>query len=554
MDTLETALRLITPGCYMASVDLKDAYYTVPIAKEHQKYLWKGQLFQYTCLPNGLASAPRMFTKLLKPMYATLRKLGYTSMGYSDDSLLVGSGVNECKQNISDTVNLLTQLGFIHHPDKSVLVPTQKLTFLGFDIDSVSMTVTLTQGKIEKMITECNMLTRKDSESIRMFAKIIGLMISSILGVEFGPLYCRSLEMAKIKALQWQNGNFEACMAITSNMKKDLDWWVRNLPHERRSISKGNSDITICSDASTLGWGVSCEGKKGGGRWVAWEANHHINYLELLAVYFALRCFEQTFMNKYVKVLCDNTTAVAYINNMGGVRSVECKDIAKTIWLWCKERGIWLTASHLPESLNIDYESRQFNAQTEWQLNPSIFALIMKEWGLPTIDLFASRLNNQLRHFVSWKPDPDAVHIDAFTINWKSHYFYAFRPFSVIGRCTQKVAVDQATGILITPLWPTQPWFTQLLQMLVDHPLLLPRMDNLLRFPNSQRLHPLRKKLQLIACLVSGNHLKSKTYLEGQPRSSWHLGDRAPRNSMERTPEGGYSFVVKSRQIHFIQL
>ena len=77
MDSLWSAARLMTPQCYMASLDLKDAYYSVPIADEHRKYLrfyWKGQLFQYTCLPNGLSSAPRYFAIILKPVYSTLRK------------------------------------------------------------------------------------------------------------------------------------------------------------------------------------------------------------------------------------------------------------------------------------------------------------------------------------------------------------------------------------------------------------------------------------------------------------------------------------------------
>lgn len=68
MDTLESAIRMMKPGCYMASIDLKDAYYSVPVAKEHQKYLkfvFNGTLHQYTCLPNGLSSAPRIFLNCL---------------------------------------------------------------------------------------------------------------------------------------------------------------------------------------------------------------------------------------------------------------------------------------------------------------------------------------------------------------------------------------------------------------------------------------------------------------------------------------------------------
>lgn len=83
----------------MASVDLKDVYYTVHVAEEHQKYLkfmWDSTLFQYTCLPNGLASAPRMFTKLLKPMFATLRGQGRIILGCIDDTFLLRNTLDEC--------------------------------------------------------------------------------------------------------------------------------------------------------------------------------------------------------------------------------------------------------------------------------------------------------------------------------------------------------------------------------------------------------------------------------------------------------------------------
>ena len=113
MDKLESAIRIIKPDCYMASIDLKDAYYTVAIAEEHQiylKFLFDWKLYQLTCLPNGLSSAPRMFTKLLKPAYAYLHNLVHLSLGYIDDSYLQGDTCRECMQNIKDKVMLFTKL------------------------------------------------------------------------------------------------------------------------------------------------------------------------------------------------------------------------------------------------------------------------------------------------------------------------------------------------------------------------------------------------------------------------------------------------------------
>ena len=126
MDSVWTAIRLITPNSYMASIDLKDAYYSVPVHPSIQKFLkfqWNNVLYQYTCFPGRLAFCPRKFTKLMKPVYATLRQLGHLSSPYIDDSWLMGIDWDICARNVIDL------LGFVVHPQKSVLAPTQQLVF-----------------------------------------------------------------------------------------------------------------------------------------------------------------------------------------------------------------------------------------------------------------------------------------------------------------------------------------------------------------------------------------------------------------------------------------
>ena len=129
MDTFEMALKHVKEDCYVGSIDLRHAYYSVSIAEEDQKYLrfiWKEFYFQYSCLPNGLTSAPRLFTKLMKPVFATLRQYGYKNAGYIDNSLLIGDTEEECESNIKDTDTLLKWLGFVVHEKKSVFKPTKQ--------------------------------------------------------------------------------------------------------------------------------------------------------------------------------------------------------------------------------------------------------------------------------------------------------------------------------------------------------------------------------------------------------------------------------------------
>ena len=136
----------------MASIDIKDAYYSVPIAIEHQKFLrfvWRDNLYQYVCLPNGLSSAPRMFTKLLKPVFKVLREKGLLSSAYIDDLYLQGDTFHECHENALNTVKLLRDLG------TSCLHPSQQLEYLGFVPNSVSMTVRLSHARVEKVVQAC---------------------------------------------------------------------------------------------------------------------------------------------------------------------------------------------------------------------------------------------------------------------------------------------------------------------------------------------------------------------------------------------------------------
>ena len=76
MEALQSALQLAKLGSHMTVLDLRDAYYSVALALECRKYLrfmFMGELYQFNALPNGLACAPRLFTKLMKPAYAVLK-------------------------------------------------------------------------------------------------------------------------------------------------------------------------------------------------------------------------------------------------------------------------------------------------------------------------------------------------------------------------------------------------------------------------------------------------------------------------------------------------
>lgn len=201
-----------------------------------------------------------------------------------------------------------------------------------------------------------------------------------------------------------------------------------------------------------------------------------------------------------------------------------------------------------------DRESRVFNDRTEWMLHQDIFQKLSLLRGPFEIDLFASRLNKQVCTYVSWKPDPGATAVDAFFIVWDRKPFYAFPPFSLIHRCLQKITADEAEGVVIVPMWPTQTYYPRLMSMLIQLPRLLPRKENLLRLLHSQKSHPLWKKMQLMACPVSGIASRQKEFQKKQEESCCSHGENLPGTSMASISKSGQKFAVKRTLIHMTYL
>ena len=177
-----------------------------------------------------------------------------------------------------------------------------------------------------------------------------------------------------------------------------------------------------------------------GGQFNLEEQELHINILELKAALFGLQSLCKNTYNCHILVKVDNTVAVTSINKMGSIKSIEMDRVVHDI-CWVISQNNWLTATHIPGILNTeaDKESRMQETRTEWMLNKLDFQKIVQELKFnPKIDLFASRFNNQLTVFVSYRPDPLAMAVNAFTLDWGKIPFYAFPPFSIIPRVLQK--------------------------------------------------------------------------------------------------------------------
>ena len=154
----------------------------------------------------------------------------------------------------------------------------------------------------------------------------------------------------------------------------------------------------LYTDSSTQGWGVYLQELTASGFWSQDQSQLHINVLEFQAIWLGLRAFSQRVENARVALMSDNTSAVAFLRNQGGTKSLAMSDLATDICLWSEKtlRGMSLVPRYLPVHLNVlaDHLSRRGQIlKTEWSLNQTVAD---RAWGRPFVDLFALGKNTKL--------------------------------------------------------------------------------------------------------------------------------------------------------------
>lgn len=510
MDTIKTVLENITPKCYMASMDLKDAYYSVRIDEKYQRFLkfsFDGRLYKFTCYPNGLGPCPRKFTKLNKPLLCYLRQKGHFVVEFIDDFFLQGQTYNECEKGVIKSIKLFDGVGYVIHPIKSHLIPSNEITYLGFVINSIDMTVEITQEKKDDILSFAVTLIESFQISIRQLAGFIGKIVATFPGSTYGPLHYRCLESYKTACLRENKGNFDAKIRLTPECKIECSWWRDKVMDMKKSIDLPPFDHEIYTDASKTGWGAVFSNKKLSGHWDFVE-DVHINVLEMQAILNTITKFTKYIKNSHIKVYCDNVTAVSTINKMGTSHSTNCNKLGQLIWEYCIENCIWITSTFIPgkENIEADALSRKLYKNAEAMLNRELFNEGIKQLNfMPDLDCFASPSNAQIDRFVCRFPKKNSFATDAFTVDWSKYKCYLFPPFSLIGRVLQKIRRDKPRRVLmVVPRWPTQAWYPMLERLMIQPPFnIKPQKANMFV---GKGVHPMAHKIPLMMCLLSGLH------------------------------------------------
>ncbi len=485
----------IRPLDWFAAIDLKDAYFHVSILPRHRPFLrfaFEGQAYQYKVLPFGLSLSPRVFTKVVEAALVPLREQGVRILNYLDDWLILAQSRRQLSAHRDLVLKHLSLLGLRVNWEKSKLVPTQRISFLGMEFDSVNQTARLTQERAQSVLNCFKTLSGRTAVPLKLFQRLLGHMAAAAVTVPLGLLHMRPLQhwlYGRIPRWAWKRGTYR--VQITPACRKTFRPWSD--PSFLRAgvpLEQVSRHAVVFTDASSTGWGATYNGHAVSGVWTGPQLHWHINCLELLAVRLALSRLRGRLQRKDVLVRTDNTATVAYINRQGGLRSRRMSQLARHLLLWSQKHLRSLRAIHIPGVFNRAADELSRAALPgEWRLHPQAVQLIWGRFGAAQVDLFASPETTHCQEFYSLTEA--TLGTDALAHSWpRGLRKYAFPPVSLLAQTLCKIREDEEQVLLVAPYWPNRTWFPELMLLATAPPWPIPLRKDLLSQRRGTLWHP----------------------------------------------------------------
>jgi len=343
---IQDAIDMVSPGDFMAKVDLKSAYRSVKVNRSEFSRLGIHWTFEGavhptymvdTCLPFGHARSPFIFNELSQAVCRIMKSHGFElTMAYLDDFLLAAKTYEECKRALIFLMSILRRLGFAIAYSK-VEGPVQRIVFLGFLLDTIEMSVALTRARVQ----ELNDLLQKTLK----LSKVTKKGLQSIIGklnyctqVVYGGRYFlrRLIDVVATLAQPWHRTR------VTREMKADIDWWLQfgllfcSKPLPMVCAARPEDNTAVCVDACGLAAGGFFMGDHCYSEFSEFgeEATKLcINYKEVLALLPAVAKWAPFWENKTVHVYSDNVCAVNVINK-GSTKNPIVMDALRNIFYY----------------------------------------------------------------------------------------------------------------------------------------------------------------------------------------------------------------------------
>ena len=321
METVASVLLSVREGDFLASLDLKDAYFQIPIHGSSRKllrFMSEGTVYQFKALCFGLSTAPQVFTRVFVAVSAWAHSRGIRLLRYLDDWLVLSSSEKKAKESIRELLSLCRTLGIVINEKKSDLVPSQSAKYLGMTIDTGAGKVFPSLARVEKFLTVAERFYSMQSPPAQLWQVILGHLASLERLVPHGRLRMRSLQWHLKMHWSPESDPPSLPVALPEEARRDLSWWmVRD--HLLVGVRFGTPapDLHLYSDASSSGWGAHLLDQNVSGVWSAQEKLLHINLLEMKALFLGLQAFQEDVAGHHVTAMCDNSMVVAYVNKRG---------------------------------------------------------------------------------------------------------------------------------------------------------------------------------------------------------------------------------------------
>ena len=501
MDTLQTVADCIQRNDFGMLVDLTDCYLTMGLHPAQRKYCRfrhpaTGARLQWKTISFGMSEAPRICTKLLRPLMGLLKHLGIRCVLYIDDLLMLHQDRTTLARGMAVAMNLLqTQVGLNLKTSKCSFRPSRQFTCLGFDWDTAAMTCAVPRARLWEAQRTARRLMKRGGTPLatRDLARFVGKVTAMARGVTGARRYLLYVQQQLGSAVS--TGGFTGSVTLSPESLRALEWWAGSQPWARNGspiVPEVRSiQASVKSDAATetLGWGgiLSVAGQPAlttRGFFTAKERSLHINALELLGCWKTIRALlpiavpRAQWQQVHLSCELDNTVAIKYAT-VANSRSLKMSKVGARFFDWRERHQLQLSCRHIRGVLNTEADalSRYEWTPNDWRLDSSILARILRGWQCRIqIDLFASKDNAQTPSYFSWEYDSDALGVDSLSHAWQGkRTFYAYPPPALLPRILQKVVAEAVFDlVLVTPLFPRASWWPTLMQVSTAIPVVLP--------------------------------------------------------------------------------
>ena len=475
METQGSVRSAIRSQEWAVSIDIRDAYLHVPMHQAVRKYLCfvvNKKVYQFTCLPFGLATSPREFTKLLRPVVSLLRQQGVKLHVYLNDWLIRADTQEEAQLHSQTTMKVLQFLGWIINFEKSDLTPSQDFQFIGMQFNTRRFAVAplpkmrvKVQSLLQHWMANLNITARDLHRLNSRHAGVHGLAGStSTAPSSSSPMVGRYSMVPEDRELVRPDSS-STVGSVRGGMVVIPSSPAMSTPRRQgdgsdslhRCVQFGlGSPVRLTLDTGTV---VSISTIVPHKR--SRDAGCHL-CCERLPTSSEVPCGETD-----VRQRSDGGVHQEW----GGTRSHTLMQMTIRLLKWCDSKAITLVPVHLPGVRNIQADSLSRVGQTlttEWTMAMESLRPVFAKWGEPQIDMFATFANRRLVKFVSPYPDPRAEWTDAMSMPWDKErgLLYVFPPFKMVPQVLQKIA--QSPGlqvILIALLQPAASWFPELMDL-----------------------------------------------------------------------------------------